>query len=134
MTQSVAKLGLERLWLDSGASAPIGYAGGFQLSVMKHFWQGYLYTNVQGHPFAPSHGWYLYSGYKNTLTLGKFELGDRWKSYSSVVPFQKYEFTSMVPFIFRFYNSFLIFKKIFTKYLCDGTLHREKYSTKAFDQ
>lgn len=116
----MAKLGFEVLWLDSGASPPIGCADGFQLSVMKHLWPGYLYTNVQDCPwrmFASWHGWLLYGSYENILTSDKFGRGDCQKSYSSVVPFQKEEFTSMVPFIVRFYNSFFAFKKMFTKYI-----------------
>ena len=67
--------------------------------------------------FASSHGCLLYGSYENTLALDKFGRGDCQKSYSSVVPFQKEEFTSMVPFIVRFCNSFLAFKKMFTKYI-----------------
>lgn len=67
--------------------------------------------------FASSHGWLLYGGYGNTLALDKFGHGDCQKSYSSVVSFQKEEIMSMVPFIIRFCNSFLAFKKMFTKYI-----------------
>lgn len=75
-----------------------------------------------------AHGWYLYKGCKNALALDKSLDSMIAKDLTALWCYSKrLNFIHMVPLIFTFY----FFP---TKYLCDGLLHREKCSTKAFDQ